>query len=281
MVIKAIHFELVTDLSTPAFIAALSRFTSRRGKPDDIYCDGGTNFIGTKNEFEEIRSFLTSSAHQTKIVQHAAQLGIKFHVNPPASPHHGGLWEAGVKSMKKHLRRVMGSRHMTVEEFSTLLCQVEAMLNSRPITAMSSDPNDLTALTPGHFLIGRPLQSLPQVDITHIPENRLSRWQDVQQRSQHLWKRFESEYLTLLHSRPKKLLEPLTDLAPGLLVLIRESDSPIGPQHWRLGRLVKIHPGTDDLTRICDVKTGVTPQNPHGNILRRPIVKLSPLPIYN
>jgi hypothetical protein len=282
MVTKAIHLEVVTDLSTPAFIAALTRFTSRRGLPTDIYCDGGTNFIGARNELEEVQALLQSPVHQSKIQQHAAQSGMKFHVNPPASPHHGGLWEAGVKSMKKHLRRVIGSRRLTVSEFTTLLCQVESMLNSRPITEMSTDPNDLTALTPGHFLIGRPLSSIPQLDLTHIPENRLSRWQDVQQRNQHLWKRFETEYLTQLRitSRPKWLL-PIPNLTPGLLVLLRDSDAPIGPQQWRLGRIVTIHPGTDVLNRICDVRTGITPENPRGTILRRPVGKLSLLPIYN
>jgi hypothetical protein len=184
--------------------------------------------------------------------------------------------------MKKHLRRVIGSTRLTVAEFTTLLCQVEAMLNSRPITPLSSDPNDLTALTPGHFLIGRHLSSLPQVDLTKIPENRLSRWQLVQQMSQNIWKRFEAEYLTLLHARSRpKWLEPAPNLTPGLLVLLRDSDSPIGPQLWRLGRIVNVSPGTDDLTRIYDVRTGITPQHPRGTILRRPIVKLSPLPIYN
>jgi hypothetical protein len=111
MVSKAIHLEVVTDLSTPAFIAALNRFTSRRGLPTDIYCDGGTNFIGAKNELEEVQALLQSPVHLSKMQQHAAQSGMKFHINPPASPHHGGLWEAGVKSMKKHLRRVIGSRY--------------------------------------------------------------------------------------------------------------------------------------------------------------------------
>jgi hypothetical protein len=181
--------------------------------------------------------------------------------------------------MKRHLSRVIGSRHLTVEEFSTLLCQVEGILNSRPITPMSSDPNDLTALTPGHFLIGRPLAALPQDDLTDTPAYRLSRWQDVQQRAQHLWKRFSTEYLTLLNSRPK-WLEPLPDLTPGLLVLLRDNESPIGPQHWNLARITKCYPGRDGKTRVCDVRLNVTPKNPAGTILRRPVVKLSPLPIY-
>jgi hypothetical protein len=280
MATKAIHLEPVSDLTTPAFIAAFTRFIGRRGKPSDIFCDGGTNFLGAKNELNEVQALLRSQAHRKAMEEYAVSQGISFHVNPPAAPHHGGLWEAGVKSMKKHLRRVMGSQTLTVEEFSTLLCQVEAILNSRPITPVSTDPNDMTALTPGHFIIGKPLVSIPQADVTHLKQNHLSRSQAVQQMTQHFWKRWSSEYLTLLHSRPK-WLHPLPNLDVGLLVLIQNDDGSLGPQQWKLGRIIRVYPGPDGKTRVCDVRTNVTMKNPKGTILKRPVVKLSPLPIYN
>jgi hypothetical protein len=88
--------------------------------------------------------------------------GVQWHFIPPTAPHFGGLWEAGVKSFKFHLRRVIGSRMLSKAEFAMLLCQIEACLNSRPIAALSDDPGDLSTLTPGHFLIGRPLLSVPE-----------------------------------------------------------------------------------------------------------------------
>jgi hypothetical protein len=107
--------------------------------------------------------------------------GVQWHFIPPAAPHFGGLWEAGVKSFKfQFLRRVIGSRTLSKAEFATILCQIEVCLNSRPIAALSDDPGDLSALTPGHFLMGRPLLSVPEESVLEINDNRLSRWQLVQ-----------------------------------------------------------------------------------------------------
>jgi len=278
MATKATHLELVSDLSTAAFIAALTRFISRRGLPADIYSDEGTNFVGAKAELDELLAFVNSTQHNEAVQDFLTTKGVSFHTNPPAAPHHGGLWEAAVKSMKYHLRRIMGTRNLTVEEFSTLLCQVEAMLNSRPLTPLSDDPNDLSFLTPGHFLTGRPLTALPYPDLGHLPINRLDRWQMVQCLSQHIWASWHRNYLCMLQSRPK-WYSPLPDLAVGTLVLIQDKDSSLGPQQWKLGRIVNVFPGLDDKTRVCDVRTNITSKTPKGSILRRPVVKLSPLPL--
>jgi len=104
---------------------------------------------------------------------------VKWHFIPPSAPHFGGFWEAGLKAMKYHLKRVLGSRTLSQIEFTALLCQIETCLNSRPISALQDDPNDLTVLTPGHFLIGHPLVSPPEESTLDIDTNRLSRWQQV------------------------------------------------------------------------------------------------------
>ncbi|XP_021965112.1 uncharacterized protein LOC110860388 [Folsomia candida] len=169
---KAVHQEAVTNPSTEAFFACLRRFSARRGVPGHIYSDCGTNFQGADKELEGF--YLTE--FNENVAEGAAAQGISWHMNAPSSPHHGGLWESGVKAVKYHTRRVMGNAHLTLEEFATLLCQVESILNSRPLCAMSPDPGDLQALTPGHFLIGRPLNSIADPDVTHINTNKLSRW---------------------------------------------------------------------------------------------------------
>jgi hypothetical protein len=278
MATKAIHLELASDLSTATFLAALQRFISRRGAPTDLYSDGGTNFVGARSELAELRGLIESSTHEDAVQQLLTSKGTQFHINPPGAPHHGGLWEAGVKSMKHHLRRVIGSRHLTVEEFQTLLCRVEAILNSRPLTPMSSDPADSSVLTPGHFLIGRPLIALPHPDLTALNEQRLDRWQRVEAMTQHIWKAWSRDYLSQLQARPKWCI-PCPDLTTGTLVLIAD-ETAFGPQHWKLGRIVESFPGRDGKARVYDVRTNVTPKKPMGTILRRPITKLSPLPIY-
>ena len=104
---------------------------------------------------------------------------------PPHAPHFGGLWESGVKSVKYHLKRVIGDQRLTFEELSTLVSQIEACLNSRPLTPISSDPTDLNPLTPGHFLIGGALRAVPGHDLRDININRLGRYQLLQQMFQH------------------------------------------------------------------------------------------------
>jgi len=120
---------------------------------------------------------------------------VQWHFIPPAAPHFGGLWEAGIKSFKFHLRRVIGSRMLFKAEFTTLLWQIEAYLNSRPIAALNDDPSDLFALTPGHFLIGRPLVFVPEDSVLEINANRLSRWQFVQVKQEQIWRFWSRDYL--------------------------------------------------------------------------------------
>ncbi|GBN58219.1 hypothetical protein AVEN_181392-1 [Araneus ventricosus] len=138
-----------------------------------------------------------------KIEDFIASEGIVWHFNPPATPHFGGLWEAGVKPLKSHLKRVVGKTVLTHEEFSTLVTQVEAVLNSRPLCNLSSDANDDFVLTPDHFLVGSSLTALPDPDLTEVPINRLNRWQLVQRLSQIFWKKWSSDYLNRLQSRVK------------------------------------------------------------------------------
>ena len=147
---------------------------------------------------EELRHLFLSKRHNELVRTSLQRDQTEWHFIPQKGSHFGGLWEAGVKSVKYHLRRVVGSVSLTFEEMSTVLCQIEACLNSRPLTPMSSDPSDLQPLTPGHFLIGTPLNELPELDVTGVKVNRLNRWQHLQQLHQHFWKRWSAEYLSSL-----------------------------------------------------------------------------------
>jgi hypothetical protein len=266
---RAVHLEIVSSLSTDAFLAALKRFTARRGKSSDIYSDCGTNFVGASKELKELLALVNSNPHQQRVSSHLANEGIRFHFNPPSAPHFGGLWEAGVKSVKHHLHRVVGNTRLTFEEMTTLMAQIEACLNSRPLTPISTDPNDLCALTPGHFLIGESLTAIPEPDITELKANRLSRWQLVQQLYQHFWRRWSGEYLSRLQQRPK-WLRHRADIRVNDMVIIKDERFP--PLKWKLGRVMEIQPGDDGHTRAVTVRTS------EGEF-QRPIAKLCLLPI--
>lgn len=186
---KAVHLEVVSDMTTDCFILCLRRFIARRGKPLALYCGNGTNFVGANNE---INNILRNSDN---ITDFAAEEGIKFHFSPAYSPHFGGLWEAGIKSAKYHITRILRDTHFTFKELSTLFSQVEAILNSRPLTSLSSDPSDLDPLTPAHFLIGRSLTSLPSENLMDVNPHRLDRYRLLEKMRQHFWKRWRHEYL--------------------------------------------------------------------------------------
>jgi hypothetical protein len=253
---RAIHIELVTDLSTAAFLAALRRFFARRGKSVKLFSDCGTNFVGA---FRELTEFAKLAASQEKV---------EWQFNPPSAPHFGGLWEAGIKSVKTHLNRVIGLQVLTFEELYTVLTQVEAVLNSRPLFPISSDPNDLVALTPGHFLTLQPLTTVSEPDLSHINVNRLNRWQLLQQLHQDFWKRWHAEYLHTLQQR-NKWNTSSSSLTVGTMVLVKSDLTQ--PLHWPLGRIEKIHPGPDGVVRVVTVRT-------NSGSFKRPVVKLAPLP---
>ena len=264
LAVKAVHLELVSDLTSEAFIACLKRFISRRGLPTLIWSDNGTNFVGASREIKEIYEFLRRSSTQDAISHYLTDKGITWKFIPQHAPHFGGIWEAAVKSMKTHLKRIMGDVKLTYEEFSTILCQIEACLNSRPLIPMPNDDDGIEALTPGHFLIGRPLTAVPDM----APSQSLSllrRWQLCKSLVRHFWKRWSTEYVTQL-GRFNKWCQPTRNLQPGDLVIIRE-DSPI-VMRWPLARVLKVHPGRDNLVRVALVKTST-------GVYTRPVNKLA------
>ena len=182
---KAVHLEVVSDLTTEAFLAALKRFISRRGLPTDIHSDNGTNFVGARNDLQELYKFLSSTETTSTINSFLLSNRVQWHNIPERASHFGGLWEVAVKSAKHHLKRIIGQQRLTFEEFTTIATQVEACLNSRPLGAYSShSPDGVSPITPGHFLIGRAIQSYPETVIYDNP-SLFKRWTLCQAMTQH------------------------------------------------------------------------------------------------
>lgn len=267
---KAMHLEVVTDLTSENFIAALRRFVARRGKPSSIYSDNGTNFVGANAALSEFNKFVTSDKISSHISNTLSNEGISWSFIPPKSPHFGGLWEAGVKSIKHHLYRVVGNAHLTYEEVSTVLTQIEAVLNSRPLCPLTTDPTDLTPLTPAHFLVGRTLTSAPDPNVLHIPENRLNIYQRMQSIIQHFWKRWSNEYVPNLQVRCKWQSTYQNLLQPGAMVLLKEDNLP--PLRWKLGRVTELHPGPDGVVRVISVQCT-------NGLFKRAVTKVCVLPL--
>ncbi|XP_075157736.1 uncharacterized protein LOC142231004 [Haematobia irritans] len=260
---KAIHLEAVSDLSTANFLAAFHRFIARRGCPDTIFSDNGTNFVGASREIErDFKAFLREGCDSVSST--FAHRGLSWRFIPAGAPHMGGLWEAGVKSFKVHFRKEAQNLRYTFEELSTVLARIEACLNSRPLCPLSEDPDELDALTPGHFLIGAPLLAPAEVLVTEKPLSLVNRFRKVQALAHQFCIRWKEEYLKSLHMRYKwKCSE--RSIAQGDLVVIRHEQLP--PTSWRLGRVVDVFPGVDGHIRVADVRTA-------NGVVRRPITKL-------
>ncbi|XP_065356281.1 uncharacterized protein LOC135950679 [Calliphora vicina] len=196
---KAVHLEVCSDLSSAAFQAAFSRFIGRRELPQRVVSDNGRNFLGASRELlREFSSFIKNASQDTahKYLTH----GFEWKFIPPHAPHMGGLWEAAVKSFKFHLKRITDAQKYLYEEFSTILTRIEGVLNSRPISALSEDPSDLTALTPGHFLRGAPIMAFPEQYYQDI--SVINRWEKLKAIHQ-LSIRWKNDYLKTLHKRYK------------------------------------------------------------------------------
>ena len=140
---------------------------------------------------------------------------------------------------------------LTYEELTTLLYQIEACLNSRPITQLSTDPKELNALTPGHFLTGRAPALIPE-PLTTKNKTPTNRWRYVTSLMHNFWRRWSAEYLHLLHSRPKWQIER-QNIQKDDLVLVRSDLHP--PGKWPLARVVETHPDKEGRVRCVTLKT--------------------------
>jgi len=234
-----------------------------------MFSDNGTNFLGASSELrKEFAAFLKSAATDMNSKHRMAGLEWKF--IPPSAPHMGGLWEAAVKSFKSHLLKIAGKQKFNFEEFTTLLARIEAVLNSRPISSMTNDPNDFLPLTPGHFLGLSPLDRRISL-IPEPPKENLSlinRWEKIKTLHHQFSIRWKEEYLKELHKR-YKWQSPDRNLEIGEMVVLQDENLP--PMEWKLGRVLETFPGRDGKVRAADVRTA-------SGVLRRPIVKIVPLP---
>ncbi|XP_063912652.1 uncharacterized protein LOC135129430 [Zophobas morio] len=163
-------------------------------------------------------------------------MGINWQFIPPHVPHMGGIWEAAIKSVKGHLKRILGNALLNYEEMNTILIMIEAF------TPLSNHPNDLSALTPAHFLIGGPLTAPAEEDCSDILTNRLIRYQLLEKIRQDFWRSWSREYLPSLQHRAKWQRVSARQPQVGGLVIVCEDGIP--PQQWPLGRIQELHPGT-------------------------------------
>ena len=247
-------------MNTNSFLAALQRFISRRGTPEKIFSDNGTNFTSGEKELSES----IASWNQQKLHTRCLQQNIEWHFNPPYASHMGGVWERLVKSIKQILKSLVKEQLLTDEALLTFMAETERILNDRPITQISDDVRDPLPLSPGQLLTIKPSSSLPQGVFSKQDCYGKRWWRQVQYLANIFWKRWLKEYLPQLQCR-SKWLKTQRNMKAGDIVLIVDENTPRG--QWPLGIVTNVKPGRDGLVRSVQVRVG------HSTKVR-PITKL-------
>ena len=257
---RALHIEIAHSLKTDAYIMAMQRMISRRGRPAHIWSDNGTNFVGAEKEIREGLKRL----NKEQIINQLSQDAIQWNFNPPASPHFGGAWERLVRSTKRALKAIAGKQRVTDEALLTFMAEAESLVNSRPLTPLSSGCKDLEALTPNHFLLGRANLNLPLDVVSDGDLCSRKRWKHAQVMTNHFWRRWLQEYLPYITTRPKWRREA-REIVEGDLVLVMSENLPRG--RWPLARVMRTVSGDDTRVRAVELKTKT-------GIYLRPVTKL-------
>lgn len=257
---RAVHLEVAHALDTDACINALRRFICRRGQVTEIKSDNGTNFVSSNRELKEALQEL----NQERIEKTLLQEGIKWTFNPPHGAHHGGVWERLIQQVKRILFSVLRQQTLDDDILQTAMCEAEAILNDRPITPSSDDPNDIEALTPNHIiqLKGKPI--LPPGLFRKEDLYIRRRWRQAQYITDLFWKRWMREYLLMMQQR-QKWHKPRRNFTVGDLVLVVDDVSP--RNSWLKGRITETMTDSKGQVRRVRLKTKTS-------VLERPVTKL-------
>lgn len=257
---RAIHLEVAQSLDTDSCIHAFRRFIARRGQVSELRSDNGTNLVSTEKELKEA----LKSWNLQQIEQSLLQRGVKWTFNPPHGAHHGGIWERLIRMVKRILQSVTSQQCLDDEGLQTVMCEIEAILNSRPLTTVSDDPNDLESLTPNHLLHLKVQPVLPPGLFLKEDLYVRRRWRQVQYIADLFWKRWIKEYLPLLQMR-QKWARVKRNFQQGDIVLVADATAPRGS--WILARVTETFPDSKGLVRSVRLQTKTSQ-------LERPVSKI-------
>ncbi|XP_052268234.1 uncharacterized protein LOC127869617 [Dreissena polymorpha] len=266
---RAVHLEVVQDLSTDSFLQAFRRFASRKSLPMVMISDNATTYIAAANHLKKL--------FNSQVVQEElSRKGTEWRFIPKRAPWYGGFWERLIALTKTSLKKILGRRYVSMETLQTIVTEIEAVINDRPLTHVSSSIDDLEPLTPSHLLYGRKMTSLPHH--THLPDDEMMQIQSDQttltnrakQQSdiiEQFWRRWKSEYLTALREFHTTTGSNEKRIRVGDVVQIYDE----GPRiRWKLAVVLELMTGNDGSVRAAKIKT-------KRGITNRPIVKLYPL----
>lgn len=261
LAIRAVHIEVADSLSTDSFLCALRRFIARRGGVRTLRSDQGTNFVGAEKVLSQELAYLKE--HEDSIREAALRVGIVWRFNPPHASHFGGVWERQIRTIRKILNSLLTHQSFSDDTLQTLLCEVEAIINNRPLTPVSADVRDDPPLTPNHLLLLRCVLFPPSVTVSTCDHRRS--WRQAGYLAEQFWRRWRTEYLPLLQVRSGPTTRGRSNLKTGDVVLMVDDTVPRGV--WPLGLVEEAYRSTDGRVRSVRVRA-------RGATFDRPVTKL-------
>jgi hypothetical protein len=268
MATRGIHIEVVEDMSSSAFINAFKRFVAIRGKVKQIRSDRGTNFVGATDDLHidainvedgPVKNFLYNN-------------GTTWLFNPPHSSHMGGVWERLI-GVTRRILDVMLSEippgSLTHEVLTTFLAEASAIVNSRPLVPLSTDPEDPLPLSPSMILTQKP--ETAYVSELPIDEKNMYRalWKRVQHLAELFWKKWRSQYLETLQSY-RKWRHDRRNLSVGEVVLMK--DNSVARNCWPMGIITKVFPSSDGKVRKVEIR--VVYREGGSSVFTRPVTEV-------
>ena len=272
---RAIHLELVPDMSTETFLLCFKRFVSRRGIPSLVVTDNAKKF---KSASKKLIALFKSA----KVQAYLTEKRIKSKYNQAKAPWWGGFYERLIKSVKSCLKKCVGRASLSFDELHTTLVEIEGVLNLRPLTYLYSDDLE-EPLTPSHLILGRRILKLPEFeedeeddkDFDDNPDTALRRLRYLSTVLKHYWQRWKAEYLVDLcefHKMRKGQKGLPVDIKEGDIVSVQDEG-----RHnrilWRLGRVTKLIKGRDNVIRGAKIVLA------NKQWIERPVEKLYPLEV--
>ena len=275
--VRAIHLELVEDMSTETFLLCFRRFIAKRVTPSSIISDNGSQL---KLGYSVIKKIWNSVVQSEDVQSYSADKGISWKFITEYSPWQGGFYERLVGITKRSLRKDLGTAKVTRIELTTLITEIEAIVNSRPLTYVENEIDSGMSLTPAHFLSINHKTGSHDIELSYTPDqdtgdHLLEIWKKGQDYLKNFWRCWLSEYLPSLRERYNVVMKAIkreVDRKPkiGEIVIVKEEGLPSG--RWKIARVKNLTKSViDGFERAAKL------QFPSGRISNRPLRLLYPL----
>ncbi|CAM1316337.1 Uncharacterised protein r2_g2573 [Pycnogonum litorale] len=253
---KAVHLEIVNSMDTDSFLNAYRRFVCRRGPIRQLRCDCGSNFIGARNELTEQLNNMDKDLIAHELLKDKVDF-VEFKLNVPHASHMVGIWERNIRTVRSILSTLLYNhgKQLDDESLRTFMVEVEAIMNSRPITSINTNPTDAPEpLTPNHLLTMKSNVTLPPPGVFQMSDMYLrKRWRRVQYLTSEFWNQWRKYHLQTLQER-QKWSKSHRNIQINDVVILKDEN--VARNEWKLARVVETYPGNDGLVRKVKLVIG-------------------------